>query len=68
MIYIVNAPGWFSMLWRMIRPMVHPNTQKKVRILSRSETLNGLQEFISIENIPEYYGGKLDFGGKDSCR
>ena len=40
----------------------------KVKILSASETLQGLQEHIDISNIPEYYGGQLDFGGHDSCR
>jgi hypothetical protein len=39
-----------------------------VRILSRGETLKGMQEHIDISNIPEFYGGQLDFGGKDSCR
>ena len=67
-IYLVNAPMWFSILWRIVRPMVHPNTQAKVRILTRSDTLNGLQEHIDISNIPEFYGGQLDFGGRDSCR
>jgi CRAL/TRIO domain len=67
-IYLVNAPMWFSILWRIVRPLVHPNTQAKVRILTRSDTLAGLQEHIDISNIPEFYGGKLDFGGKDSCR
>lgn len=67
-IYLVNAPIWFSILWRIVRPMVHPNTQAKVRILTRSDTLKGLQEHIDISNIPEFYGGQLDFGGKDSCR
>ena len=67
-IYLVNAPVWFSMLWRVVRPLVHPNTQKKVRILTKSDTLKGMQEHIDISNIPEYYGGQLDFGGHDSCR
>lgn len=67
-IYIVNAPMWFSYLWKMLKPMVHENTQNKVRILSRSETLKGLQEHIDLADIPEYYGGGRDFGGSDSCR
>jgi hypothetical protein len=29
---IVNAPSWFSFLWKMIRPMVNEVTQKKVKI------------------------------------
>lgn len=40
----------------------------QVKILSASETLQGLQEHIDISNIPEYYGGQLSFGGHDSCR
>lgn len=67
-IYLVNAPYWFSLLWQIVRPMVHPNTQAKVRILTKGATLKGLQEHIDISNIPEFYGGQLDFGGHDSCR
>ena len=49
--------------------MVHENTQKKVKILSKKEILPGLLEYIDIEQIPEYYGGKLDYGGgPDNCR
>lgn len=67
-IFIVNAPYFFSLLWKMVKPMVHENTQKKVRILSTKDTLKGLQEHIPIESIPEYYGGQCDYGGRDSCR
>lgn len=67
-VYVVNAPVWFSWFWKMIKPWIHPNTQRKVRILSKSETLEGLKEYIDEDQIPSYYGGKLDFGGKDSCR
>jgi hypothetical protein len=52
-IYIVNAPFFFSMLWKMVKPMVHESTQKKVKILSARETLKGLQEHIDITQIPE---------------
>lgn len=69
-IFIVNAPMFFSMLWRIVRPMVDENTQKKIRILSKSETLKGLQEHIDLDQIPDYYGGNLCFkpGTVDSCR
>ena len=67
-VYVVNAPVWFSWFWKAIKPWIHPNTQRKVRILSKNETLEGLKEHIDEELIPSYYGGKLDFGGKDSCR
>lgn len=67
-IFVINAPFFASMMWKIVKPWVHPNTQKKVRILSAKESLNGLQEHIDISQIPVYYGGQLDFGGKDSCR
>lgn len=67
-ICVVNAPFFFSMLWKIVKPMVHENTQKKVKILTAKETLAGLQEHIDISQIPSFYGGGLDFGGKDSCR
>lgn len=58
-IFIVNAPFFFTMLWKIIKPWVHENTQKKVKILSKKETLAGLQEHIELDNIPDYYGGNL---------
>jgi hypothetical protein len=54
-IYIINAPFFFSMLWKIVKPMVHENTQKKVRILSSKDTLKGLQEHIDISQIPEVF-------------
>lgn len=76
-IYIVNAPGFFSFIYRMVKSLIHENTQKKIRILSKRDTLAGLQEHIDISQIPEYYGGQLRYGpeptdpskdNKDSCR
>lgn len=70
-VFIVNAPWYFSVGWKMVKGWVHPNTQKKINILSPSETLSGLQKHIDISQIPVYYGGELDYSdGKDpdSCR
>lgn len=67
-ILVVNAPMWFSWIWKLIKGLVHENTQRKIKILSQKEVLNGLLEHIDIDQIPSYYGGGMDFGGKDSCR
>ena len=68
-IYLVNAPWYASAGWKLVKPLIHPNTQRKVRILSGKETLTGLMEHIDVSNIPVYYGGQLDYGGGgDSCR
>lgn len=67
-IFVINAPYFFSMAWKLIKNLVHENTQKKIRILSTKETLQGLQECIDFDQIPVFYGGGCDFGGIDSCR
>jgi hypothetical protein len=38
--YIVNAPGYFSFFWKIIKPMFDPTTAEKVRLL-RSVGRNG---------------------------
>lgn len=56
---IVNAPSWFSLIWKIIKPLVNERTRKKVRIVSKSETYKTLLEFIDPANIPKCYGGQL---------
>ena len=76
---LINVPGWFGKLWSMISGLVHENTRKKVRILSKKDVLSGLRDIIDDHMIPEYYGGGLRFEAsplddttdrdpKDSCR
>lgn len=71
-IYVINAPFFFSWAWKLVKHLVHENTQKKVRILSSREILTGLQEHIDVDTIPVYYGGKLVHGENaeelDCCR
>lgn len=59
-------------MWAIVKPWVHPNTQKKVRIVGSGEAvvLAALKEHIDAANIPRYYGGDLACGdgGKDSAR
>lgn len=53
--FIVNAPFFFNMLWRIVSPMLHENTRRKISILGadRSELL----EYIDTSQLPEAYGG-----------
>jgi hypothetical protein len=75
----VNAPSVVAKMWQLVKPLVHPNTQRKVRILSKKHTLQGLLEYIDISNIPDYYGGHAHVdpppgeplrpeAARDSCR
>jgi hypothetical protein len=67
-IFVINAPWISSMLWKMFSPLVHENTRKKIKILSAKDSLTGMLEHIPISQIPSWYGGEMDFGGKDSAR
>ena len=56
-IFLVNVPGWFSWVYKMVRPLVHENTQKKVKILAKKEVLEGLKEHIDISSVRGGGGG-----------
>lgn len=52
--------------------MINENTQKKIRVLSRGDTYNGLREFLEDERIPVEYGGSCCYknsgGERITCR
>ena len=51
-------PGWFQVIWDVVKPMLDESIIKTVTILSdKDESLKALQEKIPIENIPPVYGG-----------
>jgi hypothetical protein len=58
-IFVVNAPFWFSMPWKGISPLLHPNTQKKVSILGVGsfEGLYGDDSPLKRADLPPCYGG-----------
>eukprot|EP00656_Telonema_subtile_P017050 TRINITY_DN19062_c0_g1_i1.p1 TRINITY_DN19062_c0_g1~~TRINITY_DN19062_c0_g1_i1.p1 ORF type:complete len:517 (-),score=95.20 TRINITY_DN19062_c0_g1_i1:269-1819(-) len=60
--FIINAPGAFSILWRVIRNFVDPVTRTKIRILG-SNFLPELLKAMPIENVPEIFGGKCSCEG-----
>mmetsp|Transcript_8281 Transcript_8281/g.10893 ORF Transcript_8281/g.10893 Transcript_8281/m.10893 type:complete len:950 (+) Transcript_8281:99-2948(+) len=54
-IFIVNTPSWFNLVWKMIRPLLHENTQRKISICGRD--YSELHDYIGKENMPTQYGG-----------
>lgn len=57
--YVINVPGFFGAVWKMIRPMLDPNTSKKIRVVSKfKKILPSLREEMDDEVIPQAYGGK----------
>ena len=57
-IVIINAPWIFSSIWGLVKGMVPPATQIKVRIAAEGEqTTEVMRELIDPDQIPEEYGG-----------
>ncbi|KAE9361763.1 hypothetical protein PF008_g719 [Phytophthora fragariae] len=56
-IFIINIPGWFNMIWRMVKPLIDPVTREKVHMLKGSAILKELETLIDLENIPSDFGG-----------
>jgi hypothetical protein len=58
-VLVINVPGWFQMIWNVVKPMVDEVTLRKINILRGKEAiLEALLEKIPIENIPPEYGGQ----------
>ncbi|CAH0493996.1 unnamed protein product [Peronospora farinosa] len=57
-IFIINTPGWFNMVWRMVKPLIDPVTREKVHMLKGSGILVELEKLIDRENIPSDFGGE----------
>jgi len=59
-LYIVNAPRLFPFFWGICKKWVHPNTQKKIQVLSTG------YEKVLRENIPAHFLAS-EYGGKCTC-
>eukprot|EP00934_Nitzschia_sp_Nitz4_P007769 Nitzschia sp. Nitz4//scaffold47_size129522//112524//113774//NITZ4_003568-RA/size129522-processed-gene-0.175-mRNA-1//-1//CDS//3329552851//7759//frame0 len=59
-VFVIHTPGWFNMIWKVVKPMVDEVTLKKITILGRDPKviLEALLEKIPLENIPPEYGGE----------
>lgn len=58
-VFVVNVPGWFKMIWNVVKPMVDEVTLEKIHILrGKEEIFEALVKQIAVENIPQEYGGE----------
>ncbi|TMW66213.1 hypothetical protein Poli38472_003978 [Pythium oligandrum] len=57
-IFIINIPGWFNMIWRMIKPLIDPVTREKIHMLKGSAILRELETLVDLDNIPSDFGGR----------
>lgn len=56
---IINAPGFFSMFWGLIKKFIDPRTAQRIQVFSNEEKgLAALRKLVDEEEIPVDYGGK----------
>ncbi|OAA76781.1 Cellular retinaldehyde-binding protein [Akanthomyces lecanii RCEF 1005] len=60
-IFIVGAPSFFGTVFSWINGWLDPVTVSKIRIVGPSEAKSALEEAIDKCNIPQAYGGDLDY-------
>lgn len=64
--HVINAPKIFSILWKVVKTFLDPNTRSKVRIYGHTPTEDLLKQVPS-ENLPKCYGGDLVIDGDPEC-
>jgi hypothetical protein len=58
LVFVINVPGWFKVIWSVVKPMVDDVTLQKIYILrGKEEVRDTMEEWIAPENIPIEYGG-----------
>lgn len=67
--YIINAPGFFKVLWMIIKSFLDSRTVSKIKVLrGPEEYLPHLREILSEGSIPIELGGTADMLFKDSAK
>lgn len=57
-VFIINPPGWFNLIWKLVSPLLNPKTRERIHVLRGQKDISkALLEFIPPENLPVEYGG-----------
>ena len=59
-IWMLNSPGIFNSLWRMVRPFIDPVSRDKVRFVAGPDGTSLLLGSVDPEIVPVAYGGAAE--------
>lgn len=59
-LFIINAPSFFTAVWKLVRFFVDDRTKNKIHILNAKEQLPVLLQYIREEDLPTFAGGKSE--------
>lgn len=59
-LFIINAPSFFTAVWKLVRFFVDDRTKNKIHILGPKEQREVLLQYIREEDLPTFAGGKSE--------
>lgn len=59
MAYVINAPGFFPLLWKVIRPFLTQRTVEKVGIYGTDGWQAAMLERLDPDALPQHWGGTM---------
>lgn len=60
-ILLVNAPFFFSYIWKIVKGAADEYTSNTLKVFSTAQTFSALCEYIEPDQIPVEYGGNLRY-------
>lgn len=58
-VFVINVPGWFQLIWKVLKPLVDESTLEKIYILRGADEIrDNMLQRIDLESIPKEYGGE----------
>ena len=66
MVFVINVPYWFSVVYKAIEVFINPRTREKIRIYS-SDYQTELFKYVDRASLPRMYGGTSDRALEDSA-
>lgn len=55
----INAPSFFPVLWKLVRPFLTQRTADKVNVYSKDGWKNALLDIMDAEQLPAHWGGNM---------
>jgi hypothetical protein len=56
--FIVNVPSFFSVLYNVAKPLIPPETKRKIHVLTSKNVKAELLKFIDSDQLPNFLGGE----------
>ena len=56
--FVVNVPSFFSIVYSIAKPLIPPETKKKIHVVTSKHTKDELLKYIDADQLPQFLGGE----------